>query len=596
TTKSKYERGNKNTKAERVIIFVHGVLGDAQQTWTNENGEYFPKLLGTDGTFDGVDIWVYDFASSLWSRSYTIDELADNLRLNLDNDNVIANHKEIIFVCHSMGGIIARAYLLKNREVVTPDRVPMMYFYSTPTAGSSVASLAKWVSRNPQLVDLRTMTTKDAGVLGVYESQWLSSEFRRTRTFCAYELQPSFAGIIIVGRASAMLLCNERQDPINRNHVTISKPADNIDDVSYIALREAYRTTFEQKSTPSPSRENASSKPRKLTGTVTNSATHTRVAFAKVTLDAGNTPKTVTTDSEGSFTFSFTHDDTSGRLRVEAEGFQPYERNIDLGAATKEEIPLDPFRTSQAGSTSSSKSRRLTGHVTNGETQARVSYAKVTIEIGGVPKLLTTDSEGFFSYSFMRDDSSGRIRVEAAGFQTYERFIELTGATSVEDIPLVPVKPQAPPEAEAVDEDRPWSVIIFGDHQERRADVISWMRDALGGNGHDTIVLFPKLADEQRLAPDLFRGSNSAFTRAQAGQRCSRLVIGKLSVRTVNTVDGLTIAEATLAVHVMSPSGELLRSFELTESGGGLNDDAAHRKAIEELKSVIQRDVPSSID
>jgi pimeloyl-ACP methyl ester carboxylesterase len=240
-----YVRGGKDSHAQRVIIFIHGIFGDGTSTWTNAtNGAYFPALVRDDKSFNGVDIWVHEFDSPKLRRSNTIDELADHLRKYLNNDNVIANHQELIFVCHSMGGLVARAYLLKYRDVA-PERVRMMYFFSTPTTGSDLANLAHLISSNPQLADMRKMTTDDAGVLGVWEAQWSSSPFaQHTLSYCAYELLPT-DGVTVVQRESARHLCNTRPDPIERDHVNIVKPANNTTDESYVAFREAYRDTFE---------------------------------------------------------------------------------------------------------------------------------------------------------------------------------------------------------------------------------------------------------------------------------------------------------------------------------------------------------------
>jgi beta-glucosidase-like glycosyl hydrolase/pimeloyl-ACP methyl ester carboxylesterase len=249
-----YVRGNKHTHAARVIIFVHGIFGDGIQTWTNpENNAYFPALVRDDPTFKDADIWVHDFPSPKRGRTYTIDELADHLRKYLNNDNVITNHQDVIFVAHSMGGLITRAYLLKNRDQLPAARVPMLYFYSTPTTGSEVANLARVFSNSPQLMDLRRLTSSTQSVLGVYESQWLSSPYRTIRTFCAYEVLRTH-GVQIVDRTSATHLCTMPLDPIQRDHGTIVKPANNDKDESYVAFREAYRETFGlESSTPEPS-------------------------------------------------------------------------------------------------------------------------------------------------------------------------------------------------------------------------------------------------------------------------------------------------------------------------------------------------------
>jgi pimeloyl-ACP methyl ester carboxylesterase len=238
-----YIRGSKESHADRVIVFIHGVFGDGTSTWTNPaTGAYFPALIRDDKTFDGVDIWVHEFDTPKLRRTYTIDELADHLRKYLNNDNVIANHHQVIFVCHSLGGLVARAYLLKYRLPVS--QVPMIYFFSTPTTGADVATLASFISANPQLTDMRKMTTDSPGTIGTWQSQWVASEYNHaTLSYCGYETLP-IHGVQIVQRESATNLCNTRFDPIRRDHIAIVKPADNTSDESYVAFREAYRETF----------------------------------------------------------------------------------------------------------------------------------------------------------------------------------------------------------------------------------------------------------------------------------------------------------------------------------------------------------------
>jgi pimeloyl-ACP methyl ester carboxylesterase len=242
-----YIRGSKESHADRVIVFIHGVFGDGTSTWTNPaTGAYFPALIRDDKTFDGVDIWVHEFDTPKLRRTYTIDELADHLRKYLNNDNVIANHRQVIFVCHSLGGLVARAYLLKYRLPVS--QVPMIYFFSTPTTGADVATLASFISANPQLTDMRKMTTDSPGLIGAWQSQWAASEYNHTTlSYCGYETLP-IHGVQIVQRESATNLCNTRYDPIRRDHIAIVKPSDNTSDESYVAFRGAYRETFEHHS------------------------------------------------------------------------------------------------------------------------------------------------------------------------------------------------------------------------------------------------------------------------------------------------------------------------------------------------------------
>jgi triacylglycerol esterase/lipase EstA (alpha/beta hydrolase family) len=139
-------RQNANT----VVVFVHGVFGGAVGTWTNSlSGAYWPQLLADDPAFQNADVYVYSYATPYVSHSYTIDELIENMRLILTNDEVFKKHKRVVFLCHSMGGIIVRGFL--KRYASNAPNVPLVYFFSTPTAGAHVAHLAQFLSKNPQL-------------------------------------------------------------------------------------------------------------------------------------------------------------------------------------------------------------------------------------------------------------------------------------------------------------------------------------------------------------------------------------------------------------------------------------------------------------
>lgn len=228
-TRSHYVR--KDDAADTVIVFVHGVLGDSVSTWTNDNKAYWPELLTKDRAFDGTDIYVYQYPTSA-NATLSIDELAENMRLMLDTSGV-SSHSRIVFLVHSMGGLVTRAYLLKNRRVA--DRVAFIYFFSTPTTGSEMAGLAALVLRNPQIRNMQIL--QPAGYLADLQRQWLAARFS-IPSYCAYESRATY-GLQIVTQASASNLCNQRLDPIDADHITIVKPADE-NDTPYLAFKSAF--------------------------------------------------------------------------------------------------------------------------------------------------------------------------------------------------------------------------------------------------------------------------------------------------------------------------------------------------------------------
>jgi pimeloyl-ACP methyl ester carboxylesterase len=220
--------------AKTAIIFVHGILGDARETWTNVTTKaYFPALVAADPQFSDVDVYSYEYPTSLIRGTFSIDEVAEHMRLFFESDEIGA-YQNLVFVAHSMGGLVTRAYLLKNREAASRTR--MIYFYSTPTTGSEIAAVASLIRANPQLSKMKPMESAD--YLADLQRQWLAADFG-IPSYCAYETQKTF-GVSVVTQASASNLCTKRLDPINGDHLSVVKP-NGTRDVSYLAFRSAYK-------------------------------------------------------------------------------------------------------------------------------------------------------------------------------------------------------------------------------------------------------------------------------------------------------------------------------------------------------------------
>ncbi len=235
---SEYIRSD--SKNAGIIVFVHGVTGNSRDTWTNPvTGAYWPKLIAEDSTFKNFNIYVYNYPSPVLGKSYNIDEIAENMRLVLSNDKIF-NHKQVAFLSHSMGGLVTRSYLLKNRDLI--PRVSMAYFFATPTTGSEVAGIAKLLSKNPQFGKMLSMDSDS--YLADKQRDWQAAGISFP-CYCAYEIQNTY-GQKIVQQQSATNLCNKRLDPIDANHIDIVKPA-NTGSTAYIAFKSAFEEVFTQK-------------------------------------------------------------------------------------------------------------------------------------------------------------------------------------------------------------------------------------------------------------------------------------------------------------------------------------------------------------
>jgi pimeloyl-ACP methyl ester carboxylesterase len=230
--KSGYIRRANN---DTVIVFVHGIFGGPQSTWSNSGTHnYWPELLTNDDAFSDTDIFVLGYDSPYLSGSLLLDDLIENARLRLDNAEIF-KHKHVVFICHSMGGLIVRGLLSRYED--QRKKVQLVYLLSTPTEGSHIANIAKLLSRNPQLRVLGTIPKDSDSILRSQQSDWRALH-NRPLSKCAFEERDTY-GIRVVDQSSASALCDGPLDPINDDHIGIAKPADDQADV-YVGFRQAF--------------------------------------------------------------------------------------------------------------------------------------------------------------------------------------------------------------------------------------------------------------------------------------------------------------------------------------------------------------------
>jgi triacylglycerol esterase/lipase EstA (alpha/beta hydrolase family) len=158
---------------------VHGFRGNGIETWSNGTS-YWPDMIVKDRDYDGVDVFTYEYPTS-FTDNLTLDEIAGNMHAVLQV-NGVTDRQQIIFIAHSMGGVIVRDYLINNPEIA--NKTAFIQFLSTPTDGSSLANLAV-IFNNPQLAKLTIDIERD--YLGILSRQWASQNLQKIPSYCAYE-------------------------------------------------------------------------------------------------------------------------------------------------------------------------------------------------------------------------------------------------------------------------------------------------------------------------------------------------------------------------------------------------------------------------
>ena len=231
----------------RVIVFVHGIHG-SRDTWRAPNGAYWPQLLQADPHFQKSDVVVAEYPTPSMRGKLSSVQLAQILYQKLQSQGVWS-HSEIVFIAHSLGGILTEEMLLNHPADAA--RVPFIVSYATPHEGSFVANIAKIYDSDPLLTDLRD--SNDNSFLMDLEQQWRSTQVvSRIHRYCAYETLDTSAGAgvgkylgahtRVVTYYSATYGCdvNTPAQRIVADHISIVRPADRLAD-AYTFFAKIYR-------------------------------------------------------------------------------------------------------------------------------------------------------------------------------------------------------------------------------------------------------------------------------------------------------------------------------------------------------------------
>ena len=232
-----------NGQAAAAVVFIHGVLGDPVTSFGSAKSNW-PLLIAKDPDFGPrVDVMSIGYESKPIAAASNINEIANRLLNRLIDEGIFDHHEKVIFVVHSMGGLIAKRMLvqLKTDKPALFQRVAGIIFLATPAGGSSVAETANWVSGNPQFQDMKPEDVNT--FLQVLEDDWQALLRARTQQFpfpqayCVYETKP-LGPITVVPRSRAQSGCDERPIAFDRNHSSLVKPTSANDEVYvYVAAR-----------------------------------------------------------------------------------------------------------------------------------------------------------------------------------------------------------------------------------------------------------------------------------------------------------------------------------------------------------------------
>ncbi|KXY26717.1 hypothetical protein NST86_28875 [Bacillus sp. FSL L8-0199] len=171
----------KRSNQENLVIFIHGFQGGIE-TWRYNEKSFFPELLLQDDYVkQHYDIACFSYYSK-FIRPYSMEWLKNILdkilcsessitRKNLDIESIsdllhtvieieCGSYQRIVFIAHSMGGLVAKTYILKILEDEKINKVDLLISLAVPHQGTGLAGAGKILfGANRQLKDLAPLSS-----------------------------------------------------------------------------------------------------------------------------------------------------------------------------------------------------------------------------------------------------------------------------------------------------------------------------------------------------------------------------------------------------------------------------------------------------
>jgi hypothetical protein len=146
----------------RVLVFVHGIFSDSRGCWLFEDIDsmrrvFWPDIVSGDRRLGDVSIFLAGYYTALDAGNFPTTQCAREVfealqREDTDGTPPVLDAQELIFVCHSTGGIVVR-YLLERYQSNFREKGIGLTLISSPSLGSVWANVASLAARyyNQQL-------------------------------------------------------------------------------------------------------------------------------------------------------------------------------------------------------------------------------------------------------------------------------------------------------------------------------------------------------------------------------------------------------------------------------------------------------------
>jgi predicted alpha/beta hydrolase family esterase len=211
------------------VIFIHGLDGSPAKTWA--------KMIATclsDDAFSDFSIDCYAYPSRwsppIFGRIANLQELSRGLDTEIRAHH--SNRSELIIVAHSLGGLVARQYIVNTLKAQQRLLVAKLMLIAVPHTGATLANVATNIyGYHPQVTQL----CKNADLLQIQNDDWVHLQAEKM-------LQVRYVvggadSVVAPDSASPFMPTERVHTLIGSNHRSIVEPM-NKDDTRYIVLKQ----------------------------------------------------------------------------------------------------------------------------------------------------------------------------------------------------------------------------------------------------------------------------------------------------------------------------------------------------------------------
>jgi tetratricopeptide (TPR) repeat protein len=137
----------RNARGDTSVVFVHGILAKENWSWRHVNRTYWPELLAQEQELEGLNVYVFSYRTGIFSGTYQLGDVVDALKERMRLDGLL-DSKRLVFVCHSMGGIVVRRFIVVRQMDFKERQTQLgLFMVASPSLGSSYANLLTYLGR-----------------------------------------------------------------------------------------------------------------------------------------------------------------------------------------------------------------------------------------------------------------------------------------------------------------------------------------------------------------------------------------------------------------------------------------------------------------